>query len=579
MASEIDELVLNIDISGLKKQNIDEINSLATAIERLNSAVANVSNINGYFKNLSKLSNIVQSNAKGTATNKISTGDVLKTANVDLQATDTEIANTNALAKAYENNSKNAKSNRIAISKLKDEHTELDKNTKASTGFMGKFFVSLKRIALYRLIRTALKAIAQSLKEGFQNYAQYSDETNKAASSIYNAANQLKNSLGVTSGLLVQIVAPAIETISDALVDLINNINLAIASLDGMEGTYSRAKKLNEDYAKSLKKTNSQLLSFDKFEALNKSNGTSPAEMFEEASIAEDWNDTAEIFSAIFEIIKTIIISIKNVITTLIPIIKEVLLIIEKIVTAVADGINLLANIKLGKITLLESLLYGIVGALLAVAAANLVVMLTNPVGWIVAAVAAVSAAIAILVKNWDSVSKWFEKTFKAIGDFFINTWKKVANGFASIINGIANAFISFVNVCIDGLNALLKPVNLLGQAFGADTNFAQIHHWNAHVNWTPYADGGTFEKGTAFIAGEAGAEVVYNNRNSSQGGVLNIEQFETAMVRALASYGVARGDDMRVSSSIYIDKTKVGQAVEKAVYREGVRVGDFKIA
>lgn len=51
------------------------------------------------------------------------------------------------------------------------------------------------------------------------------------------------------------------------------------------------------------------------------------------------------------------------------------------------------------------------------------------------------------------------------------------------------------------------------------------------------YANGGMPDKGTLFIAGEAGAEMVYNTP-SGQSGVANVQQIEQAMFGALVRYG-----------------------------------------
>jgi hypothetical protein len=89
------------------------------------------------------------------------------------------------------------------------------------------------------------------------------------------------------------------------------------------------------------------------------------------------------------------------------------------------------------------------------------------------------------------------------------------------------------------------------------------------------FANGGMVEKGTSFIAGEAGAEVVHTSARGT--GVTNIEQFSQAMLQALATYGVARGSDVSFKGDVYIDRTKAGQLLEGSVYGEGVRVGHFK--
>lgn len=88
----------------------------------------------------------------------------------------------------------------------------------------------------------------------------------------------------------------------------------------------------------------------------------------------------------------------------------------------------------------------------------------------------------------------------------------------------------------------------------------------------TKFADGGMFEgAGTMYaIAGESGAEVV---AKGSQGtGVLNVEQFKTAMVQAFYEYGAARGD--LSAASVTLNGEKVGKMTASSSYREMVRQG-----
>lgn len=65
------------------------------------------------------------------------------------------------------------------------------------------------------------------------------------------------------------------------------------------------------------------------------------------------------------------------------------------------------------------------------------------------------------------------------------------------------------------------------------------------------YADGGLPDKGTMFVAGEAGAEMVYN-MPSGQSGVANIRQIEQAMYNALERHSANGGDPIVIQA--YLD-------------------------
>ena len=81
------------------------------------------------------------------------------------------------------------------------------------------------------------------------------------------------------------------------------------------------------------------------------------------------------------------------------------------------------------------------------------------------------------------------------------------------------------------------------------------------------YADGGMPDKGTMFVAGEAGAEIVYNTP-SGQSGVANISQIEQAMYGALVRYGRTQGNGQPIE--VYLDGEKVYQNTTAHAKRRG---------
>ena len=149
-------------------------------------------------------------------------------------------------------------------------------------------------------------------------------------------------------------------------------------------------------------------------------------------------------------------------------------------------------------------------------------------------------------------------RILKAIGDFFVGFGQAVGGVIDMVVGLFTLDFSKLGNGFVKIMTASLKMVSL---------GFLDF------TSWQLFADGGTFSRGTKFIAGEAGAEAVYNT-SGGNGGVVNIEQFTSAMYNALVAYGAAK--DKPNGGSVYLDGTKVGQLVEKSVYNEGVRVGHF---
>ena len=110
---------------------------------------------------------------------------------------------------------------------------------------------SIGRIAFYRAIRSAIKAVTQGLKEGVNNAYEFSKITGgqlaKSLNSIATSSQYLKNSLGAMAAPLLNALAPAIDYIADKLVALINLFNQVFAKFTGAT-TWMKAKKQAVEY-------------------------------------------------------------------------------------------------------------------------------------------------------------------------------------------------------------------------------------------------------------------------------------------------------------------------------------------
>lgn len=142
-----------------------------------------------------------------------------------------------------------------------------------------QFFAAIKRIAVYRAIRTALKEIVQGLKEGMGNLYQYSKAIDgqfaKSMDMLATSALYAKNSLGAMAAPIINVLAPAVDYLTDRFVELLNKINETIASLTGAT-TWTRAIKYPVEYAeatdsatKSAKALKATLLGFDEINRLD----------------------------------------------------------------------------------------------------------------------------------------------------------------------------------------------------------------------------------------------------------------------------------------------------------------------
>lgn len=178
--------------------------------------------------------------------------------------------------------------------------------SRAIGGFIGHLhgiYASMKRIAMYRLFRTAIKAFTQGMKEGTENLYHYSEtagtDFKRSMDKMATAALYMKNSLATIAEPIVNVVAPVVDMLSDRFANLAETVAQFVASLTG-QATYSKALKLPKEYAEAAedaaKATNKWLGPFDEINRLSALSSSSNAtakdfiNMFETVTLnGEGW--------------------------------------------------------------------------------------------------------------------------------------------------------------------------------------------------------------------------------------------------------------------------------------------------
>lgn len=155
----------------------------------------------------------------------------------------------------------------------------------------GQFLASIKRIAMYRAIRTAIKAVTEGFEEGRKNLYYYSQAVgtdfapsmDKAAT----AALYLKNSIGAATAPLTNYLVPMIDKAVDHIVELINKFNELTAVLT-KQSTWTAAVKYPttwqdslDDAEKSAKKLKSTMLGFDELNVIEPASAGVKAKAFD----------------------------------------------------------------------------------------------------------------------------------------------------------------------------------------------------------------------------------------------------------------------------------------------------------
>lgn len=130
---------------------------------------------------------------------------------------------------------------------------------KLGTAFsgLGKKIGSVTRLFTFMVLRRAITALLNTMKQGFDTLAQYSaakgTEFNKNISSMQSGLKQLGNSIVAAFEPLINAVTPIINAFISKLTEATNAIGQFFAALAG-KATFTHAKKVVGNYAASLDK-------------------------------------------------------------------------------------------------------------------------------------------------------------------------------------------------------------------------------------------------------------------------------------------------------------------------------------
>ena len=128
-------------------------------------------------------------------------------------------------------------------------------SVKSFTSRISKLGSMIKRVAMTRALRAAIRAVTASFKEGISNLYQWSSAIGgQFAASMNQAAtamNYFKNSAGAAAAPLINALAPVLDMIVDKAVAALNAINQLFARLTGAS-YWTRAKKAAVSYGNAV---------------------------------------------------------------------------------------------------------------------------------------------------------------------------------------------------------------------------------------------------------------------------------------------------------------------------------------
>ena len=125
-------------------------------------------------------------------------------------------------------------------------------------GMTNRFTTFLKgigRIALYRAIRTGIKMVTSAVREGVNNLyiwaGMVGNSFKPTMDSLATSFLYLKNSIGAAVSPLLDALAPALETVVNQIVDVLNIFNQVIATMTGAT-TWRKALRAPASYADNI---------------------------------------------------------------------------------------------------------------------------------------------------------------------------------------------------------------------------------------------------------------------------------------------------------------------------------------
>ena len=284
---ELNNAMNRINTSGIKK-----LNQLSSALHKFASAAKSLKGIN-IGQNVSKSIQNTQAalaTQAGTATSPIGSADA------DDVSED--------------------------IKDVGDETEEAGKKAKKAAGFFKKLWDSIKRIAFYRAIRAAMKAVAEAFSDGLEKAYLFSKQSDnfkgiaKSLDYVKSLATQLTNQIGAFWGEFRQYIQPALEWLIEKVRRAAEVLTEFFAALNGKDKfEYAIFKQLEwKEATESVKEYKKQLLGLDELNNLSKNESkkkdeetsTTPDYVLKNVrdsfkGIAADWNSLKDMITGALE--------------------------------------------------------------------------------------------------------------------------------------------------------------------------------------------------------------------------------------------------------------------------------------
>ena len=466
--TDLENAINKLDVTPLKgiKSSLSSLSQITTSISTLTQSMNGLSSVDvsGLAQSISSVATSLSGIDSSAVTSLSELGNALGSiasirtvSNVDWSQITTGmqgfVASLAQISEADINRLErlgNALANIGAVKGLSNTSTDIrniGNEASSATGKLEQFFNSIVRIAMYRLIRFALKIISDALKEGIVNLYQYDKafggDFAKSMDSIATSFLYLKNSLGAMVAPIITSLAPALSLILDIVAEIANGIGYLFAALSGAT-TFKRAIRVQTEYAEAIDDTTEanerlrkSLLGVDEINALQAPTQTgggttapSPLITFEDVEIPSwlsavtktvaaiaigfaSWKISSNLIKGVSKLSKT-----TKIILGLVMAVFGAFLLVKGAISAITEGLNwgnfteMLLGVSLlaGGLAIAFGKVGGAVGLLisgvllLAVGLYNLIT--TGEMTWpVLAAITtgllAIGGAISLLTGSW----------------------------------------------------------------------------------------------------------------------------------------------------------------------------------
>ena len=433
------------------------------------------------------------------------------------------------------------------IKQLKKQMGGAEKETNKSAKGFQKFMKAFGRVAFYRIVRRLLQLIAQMIKQGIQNMAQFDSEFNQTMSNLKSSFEYVKNALGTMIAPIIQLLEPILTFLMDAFGDLANKIGEIMSAVNGKD-TFAKATKSAEDYAKALNKAS---LGIDELNVIQTGGS------FEETAISDEAKDTAKdvrgiieeikgIIKEIMPLVKLIIDTAKDFIKRILPMIKPILEPIKRIIGMIVNLLTILVENTNESVN--DSLIQftEMVGQIL-----DFVAELVNQL------MPALVGIINVISPALNVINRILEYAFTLVGKLLqgIKQFLPILQVIV-IPLGFILELLSSILIVLEGVIRTMRAV--------VNWDFASIPAiWNdvsanLQKSWTDWAQA----QGGVFNYGENGVGT-YNQATASGDYYTN----------ASGSQGSSGSNNSDVEVAVYLDSDQIANRVEKRMRNSGANM------